>query len=63
MTPRDAARRGDALSWRAQYDDVLSPFIAYADDYECYPDRHGEIDADVVEYAKELLAGETGGAA
>jgi hypothetical protein len=57
MTAREAAQRGDSYCSRVQYHDALSPFVAYADDYECYPDRHAEIDAAVIKYSRELLAG------
>ena len=59
MSPREAAQRGSSLSTQAGYPDVLTRFLAYADDYECFPDRQQAIDAQVIGYANELLAGES----
>jgi hypothetical protein len=62
MLPRDAAERGSSLCPDAQYDELLTPFLAYADDYECYPGSHARIDAEVIEHSRKLLAGEPHGA-
>ncbi len=60
LQPRDAAGRGSSLCPDAGYPEVLTRFLALADDYECYPEQSASIDADVVSYAKQLLAGKGG---
>ena len=60
VSPREAAQRGSSLSTQADYPDVLTRFLALADDYECFPEQHEAIDAQVLRYAHELLAGERG---
>jgi hypothetical protein len=60
LQPRDAANRGWSFCPEAGYPDVLTRFLAYADDYECYPDQSASIDAEVIDYAKHLLASERG---
>ena len=60
LLPRDAANRGWSFCPETGYPDVLTRFLAYADDYECYPDQAASIDAEVRAYAKQLLAAESG---
>ena len=59
MSPREAAERGSSLSTQAGYPDVLTRYLAYADDYVCFPDQQQSIDAQVLGYANELLEGES----
>jgi hypothetical protein len=63
LAPREAAQRGSSFCPDAQYPHVLTRFLGFADDYECFPDAHARIDADVLLYSKRLLAGDIDGAA